>query len=955
MKKLFLIPLMAMLCTVMAWGTTYQVGNYADLKAALQAGDATLIELTDDITYDGAWSTFNSDDLYDANAVLTGLEDALCITNSLTLDGKGHEIIGFGKHNVSVTAANNNHRVSIAIHPESANAGLQVTIQNLKLGNHSKNKRYYGIISFDGVSNLTLKNDSIICEKYSYQQPVCFTGANETALQLTIKESYLDAGLSAYPAYVLKPVNATLENNTFVGYCALYFKYRATGVYGDVSGARGSVVNADACAFNGLNIHSGESNAFAVFPMEDDGITLNLHNCSFNAEQIGDQYQAWVSVQYRTRANANQPIVIKIFGDNTHMYNINASKIIDITDNWKNSSNKLAAETGLTTSLTIEGGTFSLSPDAFAIEQGDGTINTPTIASGFVIDTVKQGTATLYRVVKKAATYVDPVTSEETLYDLNADVPTDVAGEGINPATSFELSTGGTMELDENREVTTAGYVQVKDNEDTGNATVVKVGTTSTSDPTQKVDQTLIINNGLSVEGNSQVVVETGSNLIIGEGGITTEDPANIVIETSEEKSGSLLLDPTITVNQNPNLTVKMVTKVGYEAPDYYWHRFALPVMGISTWEKLDSNGDPLPTATTYIYSWDYNNNDWQNVSSLSEMQPFYGYNMTHVLPKGTEVTYVFKGNLVGNVNMPLNFTMEGYNFFGNSYTAYIETLTMIEAIAGSNEVAGTVWVWGNDANDLVTYQQYVPTSIYQLRRGGSGLAAWQKEIAPMQTFILQLRQGDPANVEGAVIDYTSAIWNNPRYNTAAMAPVRATVNEDANVRISVIASNGKGDRVDFTENVNYSDGYENDADATKYMNNNRVNLYSTINDENYSVVVTDNISGKTLSLQTTNDVNYTMLFSNVEGTQYAIRDLMTNVVTPMTEGNSYTFAAQPNTTIEGRFVIVPMQNMPTDVETVETTTAVKGIYTIMGQYVGEDFESLPAGVYVVDGVKIVK
>jgi len=105
------------------------------------------------------------------------------------------------------------------------------------------------------------------------------------------------------------------------------------------------------------------------------------------------------------------------------------------------------------------------------------------------------------------------------------------------------------------------------------------------------------------------------------------------------------------------------------------------------------------------------------------------------------------------------------------------------------------------------------------------------------------------------------------------------------------------------------------------------------------------------------NDVDYTMSFSRVNGTQYAIRDLMTNVVTPMTEGNTYSFVAQPNSTIEGRFVIVPMQNMPTDVETVETTTAVKGIYTIMGQYVGEtsDWETLPKGVYVVDGVKVVK
>ena len=157
-------------------------------------------------------------------------------------------------------------------------------------------------------------------------------------------------------------------------------------------------------------------------------------------------------------------------------------------------------------------------------------------------------------------------------------------------------------------------------------------------------------------------------------------------------------------------------------------------------------------------------------------------------------------------------------------------------------------------------------------------------------------------------------------------------------------------------EDAVYTDAYDDGGDATKYMNQNHLNVYASM-DEDYGTVATNNLAGKMLSLQTSNDINYTMTFDHLFGTTYAIKDMQTNVVTPMTDGNTYTFAAQPNSTIEGRFVIVPMQNMPTDVETVETTTAVKGIYTIMGQYVGEtsDWETLPKGVYVVDGVKIIK
>jgi len=114
---------------------------------------------------------------------------------------------------------------------------------------------------------------------------------------------------------------------------------------------------------------------------------------------------------------------------------------------------------------------------------------------------------------------------------------------------------------------------------------------------------------------------------------------------------------------------------------------------------------------------------------------------------------------------------------------------------------------------------------------------------------------------------------------------------------------------------------------------------------------------GTMLSLQTMDEVSYTMSFDKVNGEVYALRDNLTNAVVLMNEGATYNFMAQSNATLDGRFQIVSRQEMPTAVETVEETIAPKAIYTIMGQYVGEttDWNTLPAGVYVVDGVKIVK
>jgi len=96
------------------------------------------------------------------------------------------------------------------------------------------------------------------------------------------------------------------------------------------------------------------------------------------------------------------------------------------------------------------------------------------------------------------------------------------------------------------------------------------------------------------------------------------------------------------------------------------------------------------------------------------------------------------------------------------------------------------------------------------------------------------------------------------------------------------------------------------------------------------------------------------MTFSGIEG-ELAIRDNATGAIIAMEEGASYEFAAQPNSAIEGRFEIVGRNNAPTAIDDVEVKANVKGIYTIMGQYLGENFNILPAGVYVVNGVKIVK
>ena len=161
--------------------------------------------------------------------------------------------------------------------------------------------------------------------------------------------------------------------------------------------------------------------------------------------------------------------------------------------------------------------------------------------------------------------------------------------------------------------------------------------------------------------------------------------------------------------------------------------------------------------------------------------------------------------------------------------------------------------------------------------------------------------------------------------------------------------------QMSFVENADRSDDFEKGYDALVYMNENTINLYSSLEGQDLANVATNDLEGKTITLQTNDEIAYTMSFPIVEGEEYAIRDNATGKVIAIEEGATYEFAAQPNTTVEGRFEIVPVAKVPTAIENTEVKANAKGIYTLTGQYLGEDFEAVPAGVYVVNGVKIVK
>lgn len=211
-----------------------------------------------------------------------------------------------------------------------------------------------------------------------------------------------------------------------------------------------------------------------------------------------------------------------------------------------------------------------------------------------------------------------------------------------------------------------------------------------------------------------------------------------------------------------------------------------------------------------------------------------------------------------------------------------------------------------------------------------------------MQAFFLFANE--PATI---TLSYEQAVWNTLLAAKSA-APKRIMDEEDnVAIRVHMTAKDGRNDKVTLKEGEAYH--------STKMMNETpNVNIYVDAEAGNYSTFVTEDLEGTTLKIQTNDQTEYTLSFDRLKGETLAIKDLETGAVTAMTAENTYTFKATANSTSR-RFVIT-RKEVPSNVEEI-TVSGAKGVYTIMGQFLGEnvDLNTLPQGIYVTDGQKYIK
>lgn len=437
---------------------------------------------------------------------------------------------------------------------------------------------------------------------------------------------------------------------------------------------------------------------------------------------------------------------------------------------------------------------------------------------------------------------------------------------------------------------------------------------------------------------DAKIVVEAGAKFIVtGEQGIVAPVAENIVLKTSETAQATFLFNPDVRSNRHPMATVELKSKAYTKSNGtHVWQRFGVPSYA-DTVQRKNVLYDKV-AAPTAFRKFDYVQDFWVNMAATDAFVPFQCYELnTSAATAGA--LYTFKCPLMGNDNGELKMG-DNWNYYANSYTAPIDIREIVSYIVDdfTGQVSGTVYLYR--ASDNWWYD----INLASIDDGDVPL-----EIDPMQAFILQ-RQSAGQNPS---INYKDHIWT-PLTGSGNLAPTRRrnTLNKAV---IEITADNGAKDYVRLVEGNQFSDEFDNGYDASKFMNNESFQLFANAGEEHMSTLATDNLEGTTLSLTTKSQTSFTMTFRNVNGLGYAIRDMLTGTEVEIVEGATYMFSVPANASVAGRFQVVEPKKLPTAIEDVEENAAVKGIYTLTGQYVGNDYHNLPAGVYVVNGKKIVK
>lgn len=730
----------------------------------------------------------------------------------------------------------------------------------------------------------------------------------------------------------------TTSNSTYKGRCAL-----------NVWGKDGTFEVNDAYVV-GINNYDGTQESFACFVINNDGSTVAERNhLTING---GTLVAASFNAVGLANPNACQYLLRDQGIDNVVVIN-NAS--YTCTKEAGDSKGGVIEQTSSTSDITINGGNYDCPSIVGATNSSDGQTGTITITGGeFTVNTVAPDMTdeNVYKTIEiEGGTYsiteTDPVTFNTLISNTvttveNQDgtvtiVPDGTEQKTVDPAVKMDLVWGTDVVTDDKSNVVLQANQTLTLT--SGSAQAYKLDLAAGAKVIVKDGTKLTLGKGGASFANSgatkpQIIVEQGGTLIVY-GQMYGSEKENLLVKASADAYGIMIFDPDMNTygDNHPKGTVEFVTKSFYQDAEHYqFERFGIP-----TYNALESITGSIANTGIYIYE----DNNWSNLGYLKNdavfantarlNKPFVACNLI-AYQAAAGATYTFGGALNGNSNAVLNCNLE-WNPLANSYTAEVDVEAYLAALASGVNVDHT---------------------IYLATPAGLGTYAWDpvdaewaagEKLKPMQAFILHNHGTDP---EESVINYKNTVWTPA---APAGAPARRSAATEHSAKMRIVVTRGE-----YTmDNLKMMESATNNHNAVKYMNDD-VNIYAT-SDDKYGIVASEDLNDTYVGFSTVKGGEFTINFTNVDGREFVLVDHETGAQVAIAEGNTYEFTAAANSANDYRFEIVEPAKLPTAIENTEAVKNVKGIYTITGQFVGEMnvWNTLPAGVYVVDGEKRVK
>jgi uncharacterized repeat protein (TIGR02543 family) len=288
-------------------------------------------------------------------------------------------------------------------------------------------------------------------------------------------------------------------------------------------------------------------------------------------------------------------------------------------------------------------------------------------------------------------------------------------------------------------------------------------------------------------------------------------------------------------------------------------------------------NVSDLPQATVQVLGNTYIG------SPLQTDEPFRAF-----LANESEVT--FKGELIPNrgiQEIALSADNQGLNNLANSFVAPIDLLQLEENDFTNAEATINLYNLSNE--------QYTALPIYTLQ-----------ELEPVSTLLLPL-QGFTvvANDENASMrfDYERQVWNG-HYGTKNTRREAKTASATAKLGLTLQAA-GLTDDAFLLESDQYDKAFENGYDAHK-LTSGAFNVFAVEQTEQLSVDATDQIAETYIGVRSGAVTDYTLVFTRVsDDDKWSLVDYEQKIMVDMTQGDSYSFTAEPNTVITSRFQVV--------------------------------------------------